>query len=319
MFYVIQMSNKSPDPIFTLRGHSSPITTVEFVADLLFSGSSDGEIFAWDLETFRKRHTLMGHGGKGILWIDHTRNTLLTQGRDGTVATWALSDNKWDQLGTIVTNAKGFCQCHIPRTLSSLIAAPSEQDWKITVWDLETRKAVASTREPKERLGMAMCIRLCDDCSTVLTAYENGSIVAYDLRSGGSPITTVTLYTEPIMCMDFYEAHEVGRGICGSMTKELCEFERHEEGLLEKRRVSVINDGFCSVHVRPDGKIVASGGLDGRVRVFSWKTLKPLAVLDVHKESVQTVRFSKDKVCEAGSLLAAGSKDRTVSLWSLYN
>lgn len=313
------MSNKSPDPIFTLRGHSGPITTVEFFGDLLFSGSSDGEIFTWDLATFRKRHSLTGHAGKGILWIDHAQSTLLTQGRDGTVATWALNDNEWKQSGTIVTNAKGFCQCHIPRTSSTLVVAPTEEDWKITVWDLETLKATASTQEPKERLGMAMCTRLCDDCNTILTAYENGGIIAYDLRSGGNPIATLTLYTEPIMCMDFHEVHEVGRGICGSMTKELCVFERREEGLLEKRRVPVINEGFCSVHVRPDGKIVASGGLDGRVRVFSWKSLKPLAVLDVHKESVQTVRFSKDKVCEMGPLLAAGSKDRTVSLWSLYN
>lgn len=313
------MSNRSPDPIYTLRGHSGPITTVEFFDDILFSGSSDGEIFAWDLETFRRKHILVGHNNKGILWIGHSQKAVITQGRDGTVAIWSLSDNQWKQSGTIVTDSKGFCQCSLPGAASNLIAAPSEPDWKITVWDLETKKPVASTLEPKQRLGMAMCIKLSNDCNNVLAAYENGTIIEYDIRSGGAPVSTVTLYSEPIMCMDFDEIHRANRGICGSVSNDLCLFERDKGQLLEKRRLTVTNDGFCSLQIRPDGKIVASGGWDGRIRVFSWKNLKPLAVLDVHKESVQAVRFSESDLCKAGVLLAAGSKDRTVSLWSLYN
>ncbi|KAL1436654.1 hypothetical protein MTO96_049548 [Rhipicephalus appendiculatus] len=110
------MSNRSPDPFYALRGHAGPITAVEFFDDVLFSGSSDGEIFAWDLETFRRKHTLVGHNNKGILWIGHSENALLTQGRDGTVAIWTLSDAQWKQTGTMVTNAKGFCQCSLPGT-----------------------------------------------------------------------------------------------------------------------------------------------------------------------------------------------------------
>lgn len=313
------MPNRSPDPIYVLRGHSGPVNTVEFFDNCLFSGSSDGEIFAWDLETFRKKHTLIGHNGKGILWIGLAQNSVITQGRDGTVATWMLSDDRWQQSGTIVTDSKAFCQCSLPTRDATVIAAPSEQDWKVTLWDLESRKVVASTQEPKERLGMAMCIKMCGDCRSVLAAYENGSVVAYDVRSGGAPVSTVSLYTEPVMCMDFDETCCANKGICGSVNNELCVFERDKDTLSEKQRVTVTNDGFCSLHVRADGRIVASGGWDGRVRVFGWKTLKPLAVLDIHKESVQAVRFSENNLCKAGLLLAAGSKDRTVSLWSLYN
>ncbi|KAK8769182.1 hypothetical protein V5799_014353, partial [Amblyomma americanum] len=124
------MPNKSPDPIYVLRGHSGPVTTVEFFDNFLLSGSSEGEIFAWDLETFRKRYTLVGHNGKGILWIGHSQNTVITQGRDGTVATWVLSDDRWQQSGTIVTDSKAFCQCSLPTHGSTVIAAPSGQDWK---------------------------------------------------------------------------------------------------------------------------------------------------------------------------------------------
>lgn len=313
------MSNRPPDPIYTLRGHSGPVTTVEFFDDVLFSGSSGGEIFAWDLGTFRRKHVLVGHNNESILWIGHSENVLVTQGRDGTVAVWTFSDTQWKQSGTIVTNSKGFCQCSLPGAASALIATPSKPDWKITLWDFESQKAIRSTLEPKERLGMAMCIKLSMDCNSILAAYESGSVVQYDMRSGGAPSSTVTLYTEPIMCMDFDEVHRVNRGICGSVSKELCVFERNDGQLVQKHRLTVTNDGFSSVQIRTDGKIVASGGWDGRIRVFSWKNMKPLAVLDVHKESVQTLKFSDRELCKAGLLLAAGSTDRTISLWSLYN
>lgn len=184
------------------------------------------------------------------------------------------------------------------------------------LWDLESQVTITSTQEPREKLGMAMCTRLCADSNTILTGYENGTVASFDARSG-KQCSESQLFTEPIMCLDYDDTH-FQKGICGSVTKELCVFQNLRE-LSEKKRVSVVNNGFCSVNVRSDGRIVASGGWDGRVRVFGWKSLKPLVVLDFHKESVQTVQFSRHNVYREGMLLAAGSKDRTVSLWSLYN
>lgn len=307
------MPNASPDPLYTLRGHSGAVNTAEFVDTTLFTGSSDGEIFSWDLETFRRRHTLEGHQGKSILWIGHADETLITQGRDGTVCTWRRDGDKWKISATLLTNAKGFCQCSHS---STLIATPSEQDWKISLWDLQSQAVITSTPKPPQSPGMAMCTKLCADGSVILVGYENGSLVSFDARCG-KRVATATPFAEPVMCVDFDDVH-CKKGICGSVTKELCVFENLQE-LSERRRVAVVNDGFCSVGVRPDGKIVASGGWDGRVRVFGWKSLKPLAVLDFHKESVQFVRFSGANLCGKGMLLASCSKDKTVSLWSLYS
>ena len=57
---------------------------------------------------------------------------------------------------------------------------------------------------------------------------------------------------------------------------------------------------------------MATAGWDSRIRLFGVKKLRPLAVLDLHKESIQSVTFSLD------GTLAAGSKDKTISLWILY-
>jgi hypothetical protein len=52
--------------------------------------------------------------------------------------------------------------------------------------------------------------------------------------------------------------------------------------------------------VRSDGRILATGGWDTRIRIYSAKTLKEVAVLKWHKEGVYAVDFAK--VLEANDL-----------------
>ena len=72
--------------------------------------------------------------------------------------------------------------------------------------------------------------------------------------------------------------------------------------------------GLSSVCVRPDGKLLASGGWDRRVRVWQWKRLKPLAVLQLHKATVNAVSFSS-----CSRWLASASADKTIAIWSIYS
>jgi len=103
------------------------------------------------------------------------------------------------------------------------------------------------------------------------------------------------------------------------------EEDGEKEGLHLLKTREIVNPGVGSAGIRQDGKIVATGGWDGRVRVFSWKhpdKLKPLAVLQFHSGSVENITFTQ-KPPPSGrcntNLLAAGGKDAKVSLWSIYN
>lgn len=82
--------------------------------------------------------------------------------------------------------------------------------------------------------------------------------------------------------------------------------------------VTLVNPGVSQLCIRGDGKLLASAGWDHRVRVFGWKKLRPLAVLQYHTDMVQSVAFS-DHQDPRQRLLAAGSKDQRISLWSIYN
>lgn len=71
--------------------------------------------------------------------------------------------------------------------------------------------------------------------------------------------------------------------------------------------------GIQTLSIRPDGKLLAAGGWDRRVRVWQWKRFKPLAVLQHHTATVNAVHFS-----HCSRYLATASCDKTIALWSLY-
>lgn len=113
--------------------------------------------------------------------------------------------------------------------------------------------------------------------------------------------------------------------------------------------------GQQSLSVRSDGRLLVTGGWDSRVRIYSTKTLKEVAMLKWHKEGVYAVAFAE--LLEASTLersrwevssanlggavmkqetglsklqrvreekmqvkhwLAAGAKDGKVSLWDIF-
>jgi len=70
-------------------------------------------------------------------------------------------------------------------------------------------------------------------------------------------------------------------------------------------------NGVTSIVISPDGKILASGGKDGTIRLWDIATGQSLGEpLRGHKDEVNSISFSPD-----GKILASGSKDETIRLW----
>jgi WD40 repeat protein len=78
------------------------------------------------------------------------------------------------------------------------------------------------------------------------------------------------------------------------------------------RKDKLPEEGVGDVCVRGDGRILAVGGWDSRVRLFHMRTGKRLAVLKQHRASITEVKFDNS------GLIACASRDKTVSLWDVY-
>jgi WD40 repeat protein len=84
-------------------------------------------------------------------------------------------------------------------------------------------------------------------------------------------------------------------------------------GRINARSMLCAHRGYVnSVCVSPDGKLLASGGEDNTIKLWSLPDRALLKTLKGHANDVNSVCISPD-----GKLLASGSRDKTIKLWSL--
>ncbi|XP_027035145.2 guanine nucleotide-binding protein subunit beta-like protein 1 [Tachysurus fulvidraco] len=319
------MARPPPDPVFTLRGSAASVNTLHFHCaeaglPLLYSGSGKGLVHVWNLNTRRAESVLDGHAGASVIWVSIVRstNTLLSHGRDMQVCLWDLHEGRRTVAHSLHTGSVGFCQsCLLEGDGSKpLIALPAENMEEIKVMELDSQTLTCSLI-PDDKHGMLMCMKMWQtDAGPLLCAgYEDGSLVIWDV-SYRRPVSCLKLHPEPVMCLDFDVDRQ--KGISGSSDKNLCSWMFDgQQNLQIKDSVPLTNPGVSHLRIRGDSKIVASGGWDGSVRIFNWKMMKPLAVLQHHKDLVHCVVFS-DHPEPSKRLMAAGSKDQRISIWSIY-
>ncbi|XP_028313484.1 guanine nucleotide-binding protein subunit beta-like protein 1 isoform X2 [Gouania willdenowi] len=322
------MSHPPPSPIYTLRGAGGPLNSLHFRcygedAPLLFSGSGKGCIHIWNLNTRRTNKVIEGHSGSSIIWVctKRSKDTLISQGRDMQICLWDLGEGRCDLLDSVWTGSVGFCQCSMLETspISSLLAFAGQQTEEIKIIELPSKIQIC-TLMPVAKVGMVMCINLFqpDSCPgpLLLAGYEEGSLLLWDVTQQ-SILSQVKAHPDPVMCLTFDPTRL--RGISGSSEKNLSSWKLDEKNNLQLQGgVTLANPGVSQLCIREDGKLLASAGWDSRVRVFGWKKLRPLAVLQYHTDMVLSVAFS-DHQDPRQRLMAAGSKDQRISLWSLYN
>ncbi|KAI0084045.1 WD40 repeat-like protein [Irpex rosettiformis] len=191
----------------------------------------------------------------------------------------------------------------------------------------------------------------------LLCSYENGGVMLYGYSNrdkvksveglGWELLWNAKLHVESVMAM------AVSRDKCLALTVSADHLiGRYDLEVCKSCNSSNVQKtcivhrtkypGNASIAIRDDGRVCAIGGWDGKVRLFSTKTLKPLGTLGYHKKSAQAVSFarsfgteivenaptdvedSEDEMSEAEKAerrrwLAVGSQDSRVSLWSLIS
>uniref|UniRef100_A0A3Q4MPI1 Guanine nucleotide binding protein (G protein), beta polypeptide 1-like n=1 Tax=Neolamprologus brichardi TaxID=32507 RepID=A0A3Q4MPI1_NEOBR len=303
------MSRPSPSPIYTLRGAGGPLNTLHFSCQgegtpLLFSGSGNGAIHIWNLNSRRAEKIIEAHSGNSVIWLWFRSSCWWrSQGRDMQVCWWDVSEGRSELVESVRTGSVGFCQCSLLETSPAnyLLAYAGEQTEEV--------------RHQQCQLGLH---DFPDSGSgpLLLAGYENGSLLLWDVTQR-SKLSQVKAHPEPVMCLTFDTTSL--RGVSGSSEKTLSSWRLDGQSNLQLQDcVTLVNPGVSQLCIRMDHKLLASAGWDHRIRVFGWKKLRPLAVLQYHTDMVLSVAFS-DHRDPRQRVLAAGSKDQRISLWSVYN
>ena len=251
---------------------------------------------------------------------------------------------------------------HPPQS-SILIAVPGVQDGLINITALPSATRYATIPPPKDTsTGMLMAVSLFhqpnNDSTTTTTSpllvaagYESGHVALWHLKHDPKTKqeTWQTLYlakphSQPVLSLDIAPSLN-----CFFSSSADAIVARHPlDGVAEPKTSQTKHAGQQSLVVRGDGKIFATAGWDGRVRVYAAKGMKELAVLKWHKEGCYAAAFAEvlkegrdSSVDETGEYaggrgqaltvsqqrlarskathwLAAGSKDGRVSLWDIY-
>ncbi|KAG9262069.1 guanine nucleotide-binding protein subunit beta-like protein 1 [Astyanax mexicanus] len=317
------MARPPPDPVFTLRGSAAPVNTLHFHCSragppTLYSGSGKGSVHVWNLNTRRAETVLDGHNGASVIWIRTVRatDTFLSQGRDMRVCVWDLAEGRAAVTHSLHTGSVGFCQCSLLESTRTLLALPTQHTEEIKVVELETQTPVCSLI-PDSTRGMLMCMKMwqADSGPLLCAGYEDGSLVLWDV-SNRRPLSCLKAHPDPVMCLDVDSGRQ--KGVSGSSDQNLISWSfSDQQNLQVQDSVPLTNPGVSQVRIRGDGRIVATAGWDCSVRVFGWRRLKPLAVLQHHQDPVQSLEFS-DHQDPTQRLLAAGSTDQRISMWSIY-
>lgn len=247
----------------------------------------------------------------------------MTQQKGGILKTWNIEKAGYVMDMNEDTNHRGFCRFqYVPDT--ELLLSP-KNDNDISVYDMKTNE-VQHTLAPDAiemdgtALGQVMCLRHIrfSNQSYVLAGYESGTFLTWDLRTNN--VINVAKFDECPMAFDF--CSETNRGIYGNASDKLGIFGyiRNEMKLINRGDIAMKNPGINCIKIRRDQKVFCAGGWDGRVRIFSWKSLRPLAVLIDHKAAVTDIEYSNEKVdLWKAPIMATAGSDGQIALWNIYN
>ncbi|KAJ7632862.1 WD-40 repeat-containing protein [Roridomyces roridus] len=269
-------------------------------------------------------------------------------------------------------NALNYCRFSLlPQSdsESALIALPNlVESSEADVWELPSQKRIHASvgtqrtqhifsNEGRQgmRTGLIMAMHLfhalppSEGSSAraagelrLICAYEDGSVALRRFVGSSTQLETSIegrgweviwnskLHVEAIMAMRVSRDNQLALTVSADHLVGRYSLDAQDEtGVIHR----TTHPGNGCIAIRDDGRVCAIGGWDGRIRLYSTKTLRPLGTLRYHKIGCQALEFARSVDSEEdedeemsaaerearGRWLAAGSKDHRVSLWALIS
>ncbi|XP_066144413.1 guanine nucleotide-binding protein subunit beta-like protein 1 [Euwallacea fornicatus] len=310
-----------PDPLVSFKDTMGHVHCLNFpkrnpdYSDVLLAGTEKGEVFFWDLECNRLQ--FKQKMGQSIQAIHSIEYHIITQEKSGLIKLWSIENNTGYKPQRSIQSYGGFCKSILVNNQLVL----SQEAGRLDTIDLETFKTVRQfVPDRTDKVGNPMCLEFFEIRGTLylFAGYECGLLIVFDYVTAKK--CCQLKFKEFITSITFDPGTLRGVVANSSDTLQIFRFELDTLKFVIQAELAMSNSGCQVVKFRPDHKLLLAGGWDGRLRVYSWRTLRTLVILREHKKQVSDIQFSPSVVRYWDSkIFASGSADGIVSLWNVYH
>ena len=295
-----------------LAGHTYATQCVAFdpAADRLASGADDHRVILWDPAAGRP----LGRWVNGETYVSamafRPDGALLAVGNGGASAEGSERDERPVALRDPATGAtsrelRGARDAVLALAFDPAGRRVAAADWLgwVTVWDAGTGRVLR-----REAIGQGWDGSVAFvDGGRRLAAVVNGRVALFD-PEGPGPARLVTV---PSGCGAALADEARDRLIVGGFDGALTALSLPDLAPVLRREGA--HDGFVSaLALSPDGRLLATGGVDRRVVLRDPETLAPLLEFPEWPGTVRDLAFDRD-----GEALAIVGVDTDVALWDL--
>ncbi len=324
-----------------LEGHGSSVVAATLLPGgrWVVSGGFDRDLFVWDLETLRDVSRHRGHldAVHDLLTMHHGRS-IVSCANDRTCRKWALLAPTEPRI----LEGQGSGSYDTVR-LGPEAFASAHGDGRVRIWDPASGKLLHTLEgHPTEVLALAVS----PDLKRLASIDLRGLIILWDARTGrllqrleghtgwGMALafgadghrlfsggqdkllhvwdadTGAALRRHPVPDSVFSLLPANGRLLVGLNNGKILVWDPEAARIVEE--LSGHEKCASGLSLAPDGKTLASSGMDRRIILWSARdgSWRPERTLELHGNWVSKVRFSPD-----GRHFAAASDDHSVSLW----
>ena len=311
----------------TLPGHDGRVWSIAFRPNesdvqILASSSEDQTVKFWDLSKYRLLKTWIGYTNRFWSVAFNHDGTLLASGSDDSIV--RLWDAKTGECSRYFRGHEGRVWS-VAFSPDGKLLASSGNDGKVILWNIETGQYLHVLQEHE---GWVWSVAFSPDGKLLASGGDDCTVRLWDVETG-QYLPFILNHDDRVRSVAFN--HDTTLLAIGSddgkvrlwNLKALEEAKKDPGEDLQKnleegkywKTLGEHKSWVWSVAFSPDGKLLASGGDDGKVILWNIETDqkdKYGEILVEHEGRVWSVAFSPD-----GKLLASGGDDGKVILWNI--
>jgi WD40 repeat protein len=299
----------------TSTKHLHSVVSVAVSADgkHIATGSGDGVTRLWD-EKLKLLHNLKGHDSD-VVSIDFSADgrQLVTAGLgDEKAHVWEIVGEPWKHF-ELVGHSEAINTVQFDQSGSNFIITASV-DRTVRVWDSMSGRQVAHLPEHTNEVSHAA---FSPNGKRIVTVGKERTVRLWDFDMTWTTIPRAFNETAPSMTLSNGDRIEISPKkvviINDQIAARIALFEVvvTSDQIAAQMALKVTPSNAASVAYESRTRLVATGGEDGVVRLWSADTKQGIAEAKAHEMAISSLAFSHD-----GTRLVSAGGDGTVIVWS---